>query len=214
MLVHNLVVTGSLTFPTALPISGSLLVSGSVSIGTSSPYANLDLGASGSNNIILRNTGNVYNLGYIGNASGRIDIGFSNSNSSLSPLPYLSVTSSGNVGIGTTAPVTLNGADANLTIDASITQSVSWVASLTATRSLIVNNLTDGRQVQVYIRNTNATQRQIIFSGSSTTTGHTLINMATPFLNGASTTIQNIPATNGTIFPTIRNIGGTILGGL
>jgi hypothetical protein len=34
MLVHNLVVTGSLTFPTALPISGSLLVSGSVGINT------------------------------------------------------------------------------------------------------------------------------------------------------------------------------------
>jgi hypothetical protein len=77
---------------------------GNVGIGTTSPVANLDLGASGANNIILRNTGNAYNLGYIGNASGRIDIGFSNSNSSLSPLPYLSVTSGGNVGIGIDAP--------------------------------------------------------------------------------------------------------------
>jgi len=105
-------------------------------------------------------------------------------------------------------------ADANLTIDASLTQSVAWVASLTATRSLIVNNLTDGRAVEVYIRNTNATQRQIIFSGSASTTGHVLINMATPFLNGASTTTQNIPATNGTIYPRIKNIAGTFVGGL
>jgi hypothetical protein len=75
---------------------------GNVAIGTTLPYANLDLGATGSNNIIIRNTGSAFNLGYIGNPGGRIDLGFSNSNSSLSPLPYLSVTSSGNTLIGTT----------------------------------------------------------------------------------------------------------------
>lgn len=69
--------------------------SGNVGFGTTSPYANLDLGASGANNIILRNTSNAYNLGYIGNSGGRMDIGFSDSNGSLSPLPYLSVTSGG-----------------------------------------------------------------------------------------------------------------------
>ena len=47
MLVHNLVVTGSLTFPTALPISGSLLVSGSVGINTTVPAYNLDVSGSG-----------------------------------------------------------------------------------------------------------------------------------------------------------------------
>jgi len=46
MLVHNLVVTGSLTFPTALPISGSLLVSGSIGIGNPSPNALLTVGSS------------------------------------------------------------------------------------------------------------------------------------------------------------------------
>jgi hypothetical protein len=77
---------------------------GNVGIGTASPYANLDLGATGANNIILRNTTSAYNLGYIGNAGGRISIGFSDSNSSLVVLPYLSVLSSGNVGIGTSSP--------------------------------------------------------------------------------------------------------------
>ena len=47
-------------------------------------------------------------------------------------------------------------ADTNLTIDASLTQSMTWIASLTLTRSLIINNLADGKQVYVYIRNTNA----------------------------------------------------------
>ena len=44
-----------------------------------------------------------------------------------------------------------NTVDANLTIDASLTQSVYWVASFTATRSLILNYLENGRQGNVYI---------------------------------------------------------------
>jgi hypothetical protein len=104
-------------------------------------------------------------------------------------------------------------ADANLTIDASLTQSMYWVASFTATRSLVVNNLTQGRQVRVYIRNTNATQRQIIFSGSTTTSGHGLTNMAVN-AGAASVTTQNIVANNGTMLATMENMGGFIVGGL
>jgi hypothetical protein len=104
-------------------------------------------------------------------------------------------------------------ADANLTIDASLTQSMTWIASLTTTRSLIVNNLVDGREVVVYIRNTNATQRQIIFSGSTTTTGHTPINMAAG-AGAASVTTQNIAGTSGTMYVVIRTIGATFAGGI
>ncbi len=104
-------------------------------------------------------------------------------------------------------------ADANLTIDASLTQSMTWIASLTTTRSLIVNNLVDGREVVVYIRNTNATQRQIIFSGSTTTTGHTPINMAAG-AGAASVTTQNIAGTSGTMYVVIRTIGSTFAGGI
>ena len=104
-------------------------------------------------------------------------------------------------------------ADANLTVDAALTQSMYWVASFTATRSLVVNNISQGRQVRVYIRNTNATQRQIIFSGSTTTSGHALVNMAVN-AGAASVTTQNIVANNGTMLATIENIGGFIVGGL
>jgi hypothetical protein len=106
-----------------------------------------------------------------------------------------------------------NTADANLTIDAALTQSVTWIASLTATRSLIINNLEDGRQVNVYIRNTNATQRQIIFSGSATTAGHVLMNMSIG-AGIASSTIQAIAATNGTMLVHAFNIGGNLVGGV
>ena len=104
-------------------------------------------------------------------------------------------------------------ADANLTIDAALTQSVTWIASLTLTRSLIINNLTDGRQVNVYIRNTNATQRQIIFSGSTSTTGHVLMNMSVG-AGVASTNTQNIAGTSGTMLVHAFNIGGNLVGGI
>ena len=106
-----------------------------------------------------------------------------------------------------------NTADANLTIDASLTQSVYWAASLTATRSLVINNLADGRQVNVYIRNTNATQRQIIFSGSASTSGHVLMNMAVG-AGAASVTTQNIAASTGTMMVRAFNIGGNLVGGV
>jgi len=103
--------------------------------------------------------------------------------------------------------------NANLTIDAAGTQSVVWTAAFDATRSLIVNNLTDGRQIDVYIRNTNATQRQIIFSGSTTTTGHTPINMAVS-AGGVSATTQNIAGSTGTMYVIVKNINGTFVGGI
>ena len=103
--------------------------------------------------------------------------------------------------------------DANLTIDASLTASMVWSAALGATRSLIINNLENGRQIDVYIRNTNATQRQIIFSGSTSTTGHTPINMAVS-AGGVSATTQNIAGSTGTMYVTIKNINGTFVGGI
>lgn len=102
-------------------------------------------------------------------------------------------------------------ADANLTIDASLTQSMTWIASFTTTRSLIVTNLTDGRQVNVWIRNTNATQRQITFSGSTGATGQA-ISMSAGGTGAVSIVTQNIAATTGTMFVNVRTIGSTTFG--
>lgn len=104
-------------------------------------------------------------------------------------------------------------ADANLTIDASLTQSVAWIAGLTGTRSLIINNLEDGRSVIVYIRNTNATQRQIVFSGSQTTTGQVGMNMSIG-AGIASTVTQSIAGTSGTMLVHAFNIAGNFVGGV
>jgi hypothetical protein len=104
-------------------------------------------------------------------------------------------------------------ADANLSIDASLTQSMTWIASFTATRSLIVTNLENGREVNVYIRNTNATQRQIIFSGSVTSPGQA-VNMAAGGAGAVSLTTQNIAANTGTMYVNMRTIGATVVGSI
>jgi hypothetical protein len=103
--------------------------------------------------------------------------------------------------------------DGNVTVDASLTQSLYWVASFTATRSLIISNLTSGRQVRVWIRNTNATQRHIIFSGSTSAASHTGFNVAVS-AGGASAIVQPIAGSSGTMFLIAENIANNIVGGL
>lgn len=103
-------------------------------------------------------------------------------------------------------------ADATLTVDASLTQSMHWVASFSTTRALQVSNLTIGRSVRVYIRNTNATARAIQFSGS-TTTSYSPINMAVN-AGAASATQQTIAGSSGTMMVWIENIANNIIGGI
>ena len=103
--------------------------------------------------------------------------------------------------------------DANLTVDSALTQSVYWVASFTANRRLIINNMTTGRSIRVYIRNTNATARNITFEGSTTTSGHGGLNMAVA-AGAASALTQSFAANNGTGMAMIENIGGFIVGGI
>jgi hypothetical protein len=117
----------------------------------------------------------------------------------------------GPINQGTTSNFTYT-SNADLTINSSLTQSMYWVASLTTTRRLIVSNLTQGRSVRVYIRNTNASARAIQFSGS-TATSYSPVNMAVN-AGGASVTQQTIAGSSGTMLVWMENIGGFIVGGV
>jgi len=80
MLIHNAVLTGSLTLPSLLPITGSLIMTGSIGIGTVSPTARLHI--SGTTGVLFETDG-------------------------VNGVNALFVSSSGNIGIGTSTPSNL-----------------------------------------------------------------------------------------------------------
>lgn len=112
-----------------------------------------------------------------------------------------------------TPQLTSSNGTTNLTIDASLTQSLYWVAAFSVTAGLFVSNLTTGRIVKVYIRNTGSAAKGIAFSGSTTATGHTAINMSVN-AGAISVTTQPIAASSGTMVVWIENMGGFIVGGI
>jgi len=130
MLIHNAVLTGSLVLPTLLPLTGSLTMTGSMGINVPNPsvYGGVGLAVSGAvaNSIarvamVALGISNGLNIGDDGTDAviGPLNSGTKTHILSRAGGVYtraLTVDSAGSVGIGTTAPVTLNGADANLTI--------------------------------------------------------------------------------------------------
>jgi hypothetical protein len=103
-------------------------------------------------------------------------------------------------------------ADATTTMDASIYQFGRWIASFTAARTLQISNLTDGRWIMCYIRNTNGTARTITFNASTTAAGYAAVNMSRE--GAVSVTSISHAATSGTSTVFIMNIGGTFIGSI
>jgi hypothetical protein len=99
----------------------------------------------------------------------------------------------------------------NTVINAATTDLATIIASFTAARSINISNLTAGRKVTIYIRNTNPTARVIsILAGTATT--YTAVNLSR---SGAASVISFSAAANtGTAVVTLFNVGGTIVGSL
>ena len=99
--------------------------------------------------------------------------------------------------------------------DADTTTIASWISSFSATANLVISNLTVGRMVTVYVRNTNGTGRTLNVTASATTGGHVAVNMAGTTANAAgaaSGTSVALVATSGTAVITVWNAGGSIVG--
>jgi hypothetical protein len=122
------------------------------------------------------------------------------------------------VGIVTATTYTVSGSSSTvnetpITIDASQVQYHSRIASFTAARTVEVSNLTPGRWVQIYIRNTNATARTITVQASTTTTGFANVNLAVSTTAGSASAVSfSLAATSGTAVIWVANIDGDIVG--
>ena len=98
-------------------------------------------------------------------------------------------------------------------IDGSLYERFNYTASMATGITVQLDNMTGGRETKVYVRNTNATARPIVFVASTTTSGHTGVPLA-PGAGAASVSGITLAATTGTALVWVGNINGTIVGGL
>jgi hypothetical protein len=102
-------------------------------------------------------------------------------------------------------------ADEDRTIDAFQSSLSAYTASFTATRTLRISNLIQGRMVTVYVRNTNGSSRTINVEASDTEEDFVSVNMS----RGAgqtSVTSITLAATSGTAVITVFGANGEICG--
>ena len=111
------------------------------------------------------------------------------------------------IDLGTTRSTT----DGDFTINAEAVMLASWQASLTTTRTLNIANLTRGRMVKVYVRNTNGSSRTVQVAASTTESGFASVNLA-PGAGAASVTQITLAATTGTAVITVWNAQDSIVG--
>jgi hypothetical protein len=102
----------------------------------------------------------------------------------------------------------------DIVVDASAFSLYSWQASFSAARTLQVSNLTAGRMVTIYMRNTNASARVITIQASTTTSGYANVNLSPATPGAASVVSVSLAATSGTAVVKLFNANGSICGAL
>jgi len=131
-------------------------------------------------------------------------------------------TGTGSVVLGTnptiTAPTSGNASsttDADATVDASTTELYAYVQSTSATaRTINISNLTAGRKITLYLRNTNAATKVINIAASTTAASFVSVNLSKGDAGGASATSVTLAVTSGTATVTVFNANGTIGGSI
>ena len=122
---------------------------------------------------------------------------------------------SGSVDMANVNSVSSITGNSNQTVNASTNNKVYWEASLSTGRTLSVSNLTAGREVTVWMRNTGA-QNTITIQASTTTSSYQSVELADDdTTNGAaisSFTCGDGTGTNGIAEIHVINIGGEFIG--
>lgn len=105
-------------------------------------------------------------------------------------------------------------ADADATVDAATTSFYAYIQSASGTaRTINISNLTAGRVIQLYLRNTNAATKAINITASTTTTGFVAVNLSRGAGNTSASSIT-LSATSGTQTVTVFNANGTFGGSI
>lgn len=102
-----------------------------------------------------------------------------------------------------------------VTIDGSLYERFNYTASIATGVTVQFSNMTNGREVKLYIRNTNATARLITFEASTSTASFANINLSAgnpP--GGPSASGITLSGSTGTAMVWVGNINGAIVGGL
>ena len=208
----NIDIAGTLTLSTALTVqTGAVTLTGqaggsSVTLPSSGTIATL----AGSESLTNKKLGSLTTNGIV-TTSG-----------SDGTLGVTATTGSGNVVLGTAPTMAgiIHGnasstTDADATVDAATTTFYAYIQSAsTQARTINISNLTAGRSVFLYLRNTSGAGGKVItIAASTTTTGFVGVNIATS--NGAaSATSVTLVATNGTAMIRVFNANGTFAGGM
>lgn len=91
----------------------------------------------------------------------------------------------------------------------------NYTASMATGVTVQFSNMMNGREVKLYLRNTNATARPITFLASTTSSGHTAVNLSNAAVPGSvSVSGVTLSGTTGTAMVWVGNINGTIVGSL
>lgn len=107
-----------------------------------------------------------------------------------------------------------SGTDADATIDAATTSFYAYIQSASGTaRTINISNLTSGRVITLYLRNTNAATKIINITASTTTTGFAAVNMSRGAGQTSATSVT-LAATSGTATITVFNANGNIGGSI
>jgi hypothetical protein len=103
--------------------------------------------------------------------------------------------------------------ETTMAIDASTIQRHCRIVNFTAgTKTFQISNLTPGREVKIYVRNTRSASRTIEVTASTTTTGFSAVNLSAS--GAASVTGVTLASSSGTAVIWVANIAGEIVGSL
>ena len=108
--------------------------------------------------------------------------------------------------------------DADAIVDASTTTFFAYVQSASSTaRTIQISNLTAGRRVYLYLRNTNAATKAITIQASTTTTSYANVALSGSFVGAnavgqISASVVTLAATTGTATVMVFNANATIGG--